>query len=54
MTAFFYICDYFGITPGEFFQTEEIASKEILDAAKKLQNMEEDKKRLILELIEKF
>lgn len=54
MTAFFYICDYFGITPGEFFQTEEIASKEILDAAKKLQNMEEYKKRLILELIEKF
>lgn len=54
MTAFFYICDYFGITPGEFFQTEEIQSKEMLDAVKKLQEMEPDKRTLILELIRKF
>lgn len=54
MTAFFYICDYFDITPGEFFQTEEIQSKEMLDAVKKLQEMEPDKRRLILELIQKF
>ncbi len=54
MTAFFYICDYFDITPGEFFHTEEIQSKDILDAAKKLQTMEPDKRKLILELIQKF
>lgn len=39
MTAFFYICDYLGVTPKEFFDTEESNPQkinELLEAAKKL------------------
>lgn len=45
MTVFFYICDYFGITPKEFFDTESTnPSKvgELLDAAKGLSNEQLD------------
>lgn len=39
MTVFFYICDYFKITPKEFFDiesTDPARSKELLDATKGL------------------
>ena len=39
MTVFFYICDYFNITPMEFFDVETknpTKSKELLEAAKNL------------------
>lgn len=39
MTVFFYICDYFGITPKEFFDTdtaEPAKAKELLAAASRL------------------
>lgn len=39
MTVFFYICDYLGITPKEFFDTDTITptkANELLDAAKGL------------------
>ncbi len=39
MTVFFYICDYFGITPKEFFDIDSsnpVKSKELLDATKNL------------------
>ena len=39
MTVFFYICDYLGITPKEFFDTDTInptKANELLDAAKGL------------------
>lgn len=39
MTVFFYICDYFGITPREFFDTdiaEPAKAKELLAAASRL------------------
>lgn len=39
MTVFFYICDYFGITPKEFFDidsSDPVKSKELLDATKNL------------------
>ena len=41
MTVFFYICDYLGITPMEFFDTETnnpTKAKELLDATKSLSN----------------
>ncbi|MCQ4021936.1 MULTISPECIES: helix-turn-helix domain-containing protein [unclassified Ruminococcus] len=37
MTVFFYICDYFKITPKEFFDTTSpnpVKERELLDAAK--------------------
>lgn len=39
MTVFFYICEYFGISPMEFFDTENnnpAKAKELLDAIKSL------------------
>lgn len=39
MTGFFYICDYLGITPQEFFETEmknPAKTKELIDAVKGL------------------
>lgn len=41
MTVFFYICDYLGITPKEFFDTEmqnPTKARELLSAANKLSN----------------
>ncbi len=41
MTVFFYICEYLGITPQEFFDTEShnpIKETELLKAAKGLSN----------------
>lgn len=39
MTVFFYICDYLGVTPKEFFDTETAdptRAKELLNAASRL------------------
>lgn len=41
MTVFFYICEYLGITPAEFFDTESTnptKSNELLNATKHLSN----------------
>lgn len=41
MTVFFYICDYLGISPKEFFDTDTTnptKANELLDAAKGLSN----------------
>lgn len=45
MTVFFYICDYLGITPKEFFDTETLnptKANELLSAAKGLSNEQLD------------
>ena len=45
MTAFFYICDFLGVTPSEFFDTENtnpIKSRELLEATKGLKNEQLD------------
>lgn len=45
MTVFFYICDYFGITPKEFFDTESTdptKANELLKVAKGLNNEQLD------------
>ena len=39
MTVFFYICDYLGITPSEFFQLDSqcpVKERELLEAIKGL------------------
>ena len=41
MTSFFYICDYFGITPKEFFDVDApnpVKLNELIEAAKGLSN----------------
>ncbi len=45
MTAFFYICEYLGVTPQEFFDTDSAnpaREKELLAAAKGLNNEQLD------------
>lgn len=45
MTAFFYICDYLGITPEDFFDTKDsnpVKSQELLEAVKGLNNEQMD------------
>ena len=51
MTVFFYICDYFGITPAEFFDTSSTnptKAYELYQAAKKLGN---DKLDMLINLV---
>lgn len=50
MTVFFYICEYFNITPAEFFD-ESAPSAELLDATKKLSSLPEEKRQHILAVI---
>ena len=52
MSLFFYICEYFDITPGEFFNFEELPSPELIAAVKKLDAMEPKKRAHILAVIE--
>ena len=45
MTTFFYICDYFGITPKEFFDidaTNPTKASELMEIAKSLPNEQLD------------
>ena len=45
MAVFFYICDFFGITPQEFFETNSInpsKSRELAEASKGLSNEQID------------
>lgn len=51
MSVFFYICDYFDITPSEFFQFEDTPNKELLDTLRKLQLMDADKRKHIIAVI---
>ena len=51
MTVFFYICEYFGITPNEFFLVETAPSKELIAAFKKLQSLDNEKRKHILDVI---
>ena len=52
MTVFFYICDYFGITPREFFDTENASSMELIQAYKQLQAMDDETRRHVIAIIQ--
>ncbi len=51
MTVFFYICEYFEISPHDFFQTENKLSKELIDTMKKIQSLEPQKQKHLVDLI---
>lgn len=51
MAVFFCICEYFDITPAEFFNFEEKPSAEVIVAMKKLNDMEPQKREHILSVI---
>ena len=52
MLVFFCICEYFDISPGEFFNFEDSPSPDLVAAMKKLNAMESEKRAHILAVIE--
>jgi len=54
MTAFFYICDYFGITPREFFD-EELENPALLqEAFDRIKTLDDADLALVLENIKRL
>lgn len=51
MTGFFYICDYFSITPGEFFGQGEGLSLELLEGLRGLAALSPDRRRHVIDVI---
>ncbi len=54
MSEFFAICNYFGITPGEFFDEKNSNPELVNKAAEELKTMDERDIRLILQFIERL
>lgn len=54
MKEFFAICDYFGITPAEFFDTEEQNPELIRNAVEGMRALSEKDQLVILGLINRF
>lgn len=52
MSVFFYICEYFGISPKEFFDFNESPNFELTEAIGKLASLSEEKRRYILAVIQ--
>jgi len=51
MSVFFYICDYFRITPEEFFNFCETPDLELIEVSNKLRSLDEEKRRHIIAVI---
>ena len=54
MTVFFYICEYFGITPGEFFETESTNPKKMQELIQAEKNLTNEQLDLLLSLVKQF
>lgn len=52
MQVFFYICDYFGITPKEFFDMESAAPSELNKLTDKMKGLNNEQLILIENLID--
>lgn len=51
LSSFFYICDYFDMTPAEFFSGGEINDIDLINAMKKISDLPQDKREHILAVI---
>lgn len=51
MTGFFYICDYFGITPGEFFDTGTLSPQKTKEIAGEAGKLTPDQAEHVLQII---
>lgn len=51
MNVFFYICEYFEITPYDFFQTDDGLSIELIETMKKIQSLDAKKQKHLIDLI---
>ncbi|MBQ9278290.1 MAG: helix-turn-helix transcriptional regulator [Lachnospiraceae bacterium] len=54
LSEFFYICDYFEITPQEFFDTEHKTPELISKAMSEIKNLDDDDILVILTLISRL
>lgn len=54
MSEFFAICNYFGITPREFFDEESSNPQLVKKAAEEMKSLDEDDMRLIIQFIERL
>jgi transcriptional regulator with XRE-family HTH domain len=54
MSEFFSICDYFNITPAEFFDTKQSNPELLSKAIGELQSLDDDDMLLILTLIKRI
>lgn len=54
MTVFFYICEYFDITPQEFFETESVNPKRMQDLIQAEKNLTNEQLELLLAVIKQF
>ena len=52
MQVFFYICDYFGISPMEFFDTEAKDPSRLNALSDKMKSLDEEKLRLLESLVD--
>lgn len=54
MTVFFYICEYFGISPKEFFEDNSTIDLNLLDLLHDLQEIPDRQRNLIAELVKEL
>lgn len=52
MGIFFYICDYLGVTPMEFFDTENKNPGRVSALAEKLKDLNEEQRKLLEAMID--
>jgi transcriptional regulator with XRE-family HTH domain len=52
MTVFFYICDYLGLSPADFFDPSAVPSLEVQHAVKKISALPAQKRQHLLALID--
>lgn len=54
MSCFFYICEFLGITPAEFFQSEIKSPEKIRNITEKLASLDDEALDCIMYLVEKL
>lgn len=54
MPEFLYICEYFGITPGEFFNTEDKDTLLLKELINETQNMSKEDLNLLIEFAKRL
>lgn len=54
MTEFLYICDYLGVTPAQFFSTEEQVTLEMAEIIKECSRFTREDQQFILSLLKKL
>ena len=54
MTEFLYICEYFGISPAQFFDVEEERSLLAIEIGRECEALDDEEKRMLLHSIKKM